>query len=238
MKYLHIFLFGILISVTISCSSGQTQTYNSNLSAIEFADKLKTTPEAVIVDVRTPEEFSDGHLAGARNIDWNGNGFDREIALLEKTKPIFVYCLSGGRSSAAAGKMRADGFREVYEMNGGIMKWRASALPETKDNSSKPAGMSRQQFNTLIKSDTAVLVDFYADWCEPCKRMKPYLEEISKDMSDKIIVLRINADDNPELLKELGIDALPVLQLYKNNSLTWKNTGYIDKAAVVQQINK
>jgi thioredoxin len=132
--------------------------------------------------------------------------------------------------------MRSDGFKTVFELDGGIMKWRGANLPETTDNTVTSKGMSKMQFDALLNSDKLVLIDFYADWCAPCKKMKPYLDEISKDMADKVIVIRINADDNQALFKELKIDALPVLQLYKNKTLTWTNTGFIDKAEVVKQL--
>ncbi|CAN5397386.1 hypothetical protein BH10BAC1_BH10BAC1_19210 [soil metagenome] len=132
--------------------------------------------------------------------------------------------------------MRSAGFKEVYELSGGIMKWRAANLPETTDNTSLSTGMSKEQFEALLNSDKFVLIDFYADWCAPCNKMKPYLEQISKDMADKLVVIRINADDNQELCKEQKIDALPVLQLYKNKTLTWTNTGYISKEDVLKQL--
>jgi thioredoxin len=219
-----------------SCNIGQTQNSKTNLSATEFADKIKELPNATIIDVRTPDEFSKGHLANANNYDWNGDEFEKQIALLDKSKPIFVYCLSGGRSSSAASKMRSDGFKTVFELDGGIMKWRGANLPETTDNTVASNGMSKLQFDALLNSDKLVLIDFYADWCAPCKKMKPYLDEISKDMAEKVVVIRINADDNQALCKELKIDALPVLQLYKNKTLTWTNTGFIDKAEVVKQL--
>ena len=96
--------------------------------------------------------------------------------------------------------------------------------------------MSRLQFDALINSDKLVLVDFYADWCEPCKKMKPYLDEISNSMSDRISVIRINTDDNQQLCRELNIEALPVLQLYKNKNITWSNTGYISKEDVLKKL--
>jgi thioredoxin len=232
-------LFAIaLIAIQFnSCSSGQSNsTTRTNLSATEFAEKIKEIPTASIIDVRTPAEFSKGHLINALNYDWNGNEFDKQIAPLDKSKPLFVYCLSGGRSSSAANKMRSNGFKTVYELDGGIMKWRGANLPETTENTVKSNGMTKQQFDELLNSDKLVLIDFYADWCAPCKKMKPYLDEISKDMADKVVVIRINADDNQALCKELKIDALPVLQLYKNKTLTWTNTGFIDKAEVVKQI--
>ncbi|MCA6392817.1 MAG: rhodanese-like domain-containing protein [Cytophagales bacterium] len=86
------------------------------------------------------------YLPNAFNYDWNGNEFDKQIAMLDKSKPVFVYCLSGSRSSSAANKMRSDGFKTVYELNGGIMKWRSANLPETTDNTTATKGMTKQQF--------------------------------------------------------------------------------------------
>src|SRR6185503_14004913 len=104
-----------LVTITIllyGCSNGQGQSTVTNLPATEFAQKIKELPDAQIVDVRTPEEFSKGHLKNAGNIDWNRIDFTKQISTLDKSKPVFVYCLSGGRSSAAASKMRSEGFKE------------------------------------------------------------------------------------------------------------------------------
>lgn len=234
MKTYLIIGLSVLTAAFFGCSNGKSQS-NTSLTATEFAEKAKETPNAVIVDVRTPDEFSKGHLPNALNIDWKGADFDGQTAKLDKSTPVFVYCMSGSRSASAADKMRTDGFKEVYELNGGIMKWREANLPETTETPASE-GLSSQQFNNLIQSDKLVLVDFYADWCAPCKKMEPYLNEISKDMTDKVIVVRINADDNKALLKELKISSLPVLQLYKNKSQVWANTGYIGKEDVVKVI--
>lgn len=234
-KYLTISIFTISI-VFNSCSNGQTQSAKINLSAIEFSEKIKELPSAPIVDVRTANEFSKGHLSNAINYDWNDKQFEKQITTLDKSKPILIYCLSGGRSSSAASKLLSVGFTEVYEMNGGIMKWRGANLPETTKNTTVTKEMTKDQFDALLISDKLVLIDFYADWCAPCIKMKPYLEEISNEMADKVVVIRINADDNQALCKEMKIDALPVLQLYKNGALTWKNAGFIDKAGVVKQL--
>jgi thioredoxin len=227
----------ILVAILFTrCTNGQNQNTNINLSATVFATKINELPTAPIIDVRTPDEFSKGHLINALNFDWNGSEFEKQIAPLDKSKPVFVYCLSGGRSSAAAQQMRSEGFKEVYELSGGIMKWRGANLPETTENKQASEGMSRQQFDEFINSDKLVLIDFYADWCAPCKKMKPSLDEISREMADKVVVIRINADNNQSICKELKIDALPVLQLYKNKTLSWTNTGYIEKAEVVKQL--
>lgn len=116
------------------CSNGQTNSENkTTLSAIEFADMIKELPTAPILDVRTPEEFKEGHLENAFNYDWKSHLFEKQIAGLDKSKPVFVYCLSGRRSAAAASKMREDGFKIVYELDGGITEWRAANFPETTD---------------------------------------------------------------------------------------------------------
>ena len=175
-------------------------------------------------------------MENAVNYNWNGNEFDQQIAKLDKSKAVFVYCLSGGRSSSAANKMRSIGFQKVYEMGGGMMKWRSANLPESTANSVKSKGMSKQQFDSLLVSDKLILIDFYADWCAPCVKMKPYLEEISKDLANSVVVIRINADENPALCKELKIDGLPVLQLYKNKNLTWSNIGFIEKSEVLKNL--
>jgi len=217
-----------------SCSNGQSQ---SKLSPTAFAQKIASLPEAPIIDVRTPEEYLNGHFPNALNMDWNGSDFDKQISSLDKGKPVFVYCLSGGRSTSAAYKMREVGFKEVYELDGGIMKWRRDNLPETTQKTIKSTGMNRQQFEDFLKTDKVVLIDFYADWCAPCKKMKPYLDEISKEMGEKVTVIRINADENPALCKELKVEALPVLQIYKKGHQTWTFEGYIEKALVVKELD-
>ena len=225
--------FSILLT---SCLNGQNKTAYIQISAEEFSKKINETTSLSIIDVRTPGEFSQGHIQNALNINWNSDEFDKEIALLDKSKTVFVYCLSGGRSSSAAEKMKELGFKQVFELNGGMMKWRGMNYPETTDMKMATDELSLLEFKNIIDSDKLVLVDFYADWCQPCKKMKPYLEEFSKEMSESVKVIRIDVDKNKQICKELKIDALPVLQLYKNKSIVWQNTGFIEKEQVAAQI--
>jgi thioredoxin len=234
-KYLSIILVTVAI-IFNSCTNGQSSPSNPSVSAVEFSKKIAELPGAPIIDVRTPGEFSQGHLKNAINYDISTSGFETKIASLDKSKPVLVYCLSGSRSTYAVSYMKSNGFIEVYEMNGGMMKWRAANLPETTDVAAASTGMTRQQFDNLLVTDKLVLVDYYADWCAPCKKMKPYLDEISRDMADKVVVVRINADDSRALCKELKIEAIPVLQIYKNKTLIWSNTGFIEKEEVIKQL--
>ena len=226
-------LASLILVFLLAFAGSNAQQPGSSLPVADFADRVKHLPGAPVVDVRTPGEFVNGHLAAALNYDWNGGNFDNQVVALDKSKPVFVYCMSGKRSAAAAARMRTLGFREVYDMQGGMIAWRAAGLPETGNTS---AGMSRGDFDKVLAVHKTVLVDFYADWCVPCQKMKPYLEEIQKEQKGKVEVLRINADENPSLCRELKIDALPVLQVYKGGKLSWNNSGYVDKPEVMKHL--
>ena len=234
--YKRIFIFFTAI-VLNSCGNAQTKSISTSLSATEFAEQLKTDNTIQLLDVRTPGEFKNGHIENAINASIGGSDFETQIATLNKSKPVFVYCLSGPRSRAAAKQMRTAGFKNVVEMPGGMMEWRAKNLPETKAATAvNTIGISLTQYEALLKSDKLVLVDFYADWCAPCKEMKPYLDKIAIDMADEVIIVRIDADANAALCKALKIDALPVLKLYKNEKMIWDNLGFIDEASVRKQL--
>lgn len=216
----------LLLSSCTGNSQQPAAAANYHLEAVSFAEKMNELPTAAVVDVRTPDEFANGHLRNARNIDWNSTEFDHSISQLDKDKPVLVYCLSGGRSASAAAKMRSVGFKEVYEMNGGIMKWRAANLPEENPNS---GGMTAADFEALLNTDKKVLIDFYADWCGPCKKMAPFLETMKTEMADSVVIVRINADTHQAIAKQLNVDALPTLLLYKNKQSTWRYTGYMNQ---------
>lgn len=224
----------LLVVAFLLASCGNAQSDKTSLDATAFNEQLSAHPDAVILDVRTPEEFAQGHIEGAVNYNWNDKQFEDNIAGLDKSKPVYVYCLSGGRSSEAAKYMRKKGFT-VYELEGGMMKWRAAHFPETAEQAQQK-GMTRLDFEKLITSDKIVLVDFYAEWCIPCKKMKPYLDDISNDMKETVSVVRIDVDKNPELSRELKIDVLPTLQVYKQGQISWSNIGYVEKSEVVSHL--
>ncbi len=234
-KYLFssFWMFGFIFSGYLN---GQVTREHSLLDAKSFDAKISTVSNAQLVDIRTPEEYEKGHLPEAVNTDWRSPDFEKKIQNLDKTMPVFVYCLSGGRSEAATAKMKAMGFQQIYELQGGIMKWRGANLPEVSSVHEQAKGMSVNDFQALLNSEKPVLIDFYADWCAPCQKMKPWLEEISVEMPDKVKVIRINVDENQALCKSMGIEGLPVLQLYKDKTMTWSHTGKIEKEAVLKQL--
>lgn len=210
---------------------------NKELKVEDYEQKLNNTPNAQLVDVRTPGEYAEGHLKNSVNIDYNSDAFAGKVAKLDKNKPVFVYCLSGGRSSMAAEQMHNMGFAEVYNMRGGIIKWNAAGKPTTTDGtgSKKAPGMSEADLDKLVKAKEYVLVDYNAPWCAPCKKMTPYLGSLAERKKDKLDLQSIDADDNKELLKAKGIDGIPYLELYHNGKMVWKHEGYIDEETLLKE---
>lgn len=101
------------------------------LTAEEFAEKTKAS-NVQLVDVRTPGEVASGKIANAVNIDYNSDTFDELAAKLDPAKPVLVYCKVGGRSTRAVKVFQSLGFKEIYELDGGIISWNASNLPLEK----------------------------------------------------------------------------------------------------------
>ncbi|MBS1628758.1 MAG: thioredoxin fold domain-containing protein [Bacteroidetes bacterium] len=232
------YLLFFLPLLMLSCMSNAQK-----LSPQAFEAGIKSTPHVQVLDVRTPKEFAGGHIQNALNVDWNSDQFRQGISGLDKARPVYVYCLSGGRSADAAADMRKMGFQKVFELKGGMLNWRSAHLPETgsdvaSNGAAQAKGLTMAQFKNMLSSDKLVLVDFHAEWCKPCKKMAPYLDQIATEMKDKVVVLRIDADDNEALATEMKIVGLPFLQLYKNKEQSWQHMGYMDKAeleAIIRQ---
>ena len=95
-----------------------------NLSETEWVKLHDESEESVIIDVRTDDEFSTGYIEGAVNIDfYMGNKFISEIDKLDKSKSYFIYCKSGARSGQTCELMKQKGFKNVYNLEGGILGW-------------------------------------------------------------------------------------------------------------------
>jgi rhodanese-related sulfurtransferase len=107
------------------CSTSSTAT---DLSVSEFSSKV-TEAAVITLDVRTPGEFSEGHIEGALLIDFQSGNFENEIASLDKTKTYAVYCRSGNRSGQAVKVMSDAGFSNLYNLNGGVIDWANAGLP-------------------------------------------------------------------------------------------------------------
>lgn len=233
MKRTFLIYYFALLLAAVSCR-GQ---HVPELPANEFEKKLASAKNAQLVDVRTPTEFEEGYLAGAVNMDWRSADFEKRAAGLDKGKPVLLYCLSGGRSAAAAAKLQAMGFAEVYNLEGGFLKWTAANKPVSyPSGAGQPTGMTLDEYKKLVVGKRKyVLVDFTATWCRPCQQMKPMLNKVAGEKKDKLQLLLVDADEHKNLLKEKGIDAIPYFELYEGGKLVWKHQGAIDENTLLKE---
>lgn len=102
------------------------------ISPQQVFDAIYNQDSLQIVDVRTPEEYVVSHLKGAQNICVTSDDFKEKVKKLDKNKPVYLYCKSGGRSSRAAKKLKEMGFTKVYDMDGGITSWEENNLETEK----------------------------------------------------------------------------------------------------------
>ncbi|MGI9552851.1 MAG: thioredoxin [Aurantibacter sp.] len=91
-------------------------------------------------------------------------------------------------------------------------------------------------FNKVIASETPVLVDFYADWCGPCKMLAPILGEVKEELGDAIRIVKIDVDKNQPLAHKYRVRGVPTMLLFKNGKQLWRQSGVLQKTAIIDLI--
>ena len=120
----------LLTSLLIACGSESgAQKAFTTITLQDFDNLKKNTPNLVILDVRTPDEIKQGKIEGALELDYMQISFDKDVLKLDKSKTIVVYCATGYRSNEAMDVMKNAGFREVYDLKGGIVAWQRARRP-------------------------------------------------------------------------------------------------------------
>ncbi len=128
------FLSLLIIILFIGCNSWKnTKSFNySELSFSDFEKNLKNDSNYIIVDVRTPKEYRNGHMKNAINVSYFGTTFTDSVKKLNKTKTIYMYCQTQHRSPLASKKMKKLGFSKIIDLKGGFMKWENNQMPIEK----------------------------------------------------------------------------------------------------------
>ena len=213
----------------IACSSN-SQTF-TNLSPKEFKSAFEKE-NAILLDVRTPQEINGGMIENASTIDFYDADFSKKIAKIQKDKTVYVYCKSGGRSSKAAKMLLESGQAKVVNLKGGIMAWNTNRMPLTKSTSKKDHSMeelSISDFDNMLSKNSLVLADFHTLWCVPCRKMSPIVDELKVEYESSAEILRIDMDKSELLADSYNIKAVPTFVLFKDSKEIWRHTGLISK---------
>ena len=234
MKYLQKAFFLIIIfPVFFSCNAQSKMV----LTPDEFEMALAGKDAVQLLDVRTKEEYNSTHIKGSLLANWNDKAeFYRRLSFIDKQKPVYVYCLSGGRSSAAASQMREMGYQKVYELKGGIHAWKAgNKVLEGKNAATQ---MSMDEMNNAINAAGLVLVDFGATWCPPCRKMEPVLKSLQTNLPGKFSLFKVDAGKDEEVLKAYNVAELPVFILFKNGKQIWRKDGIAEEKELKKLIEE
>jgi rhodanese-related sulfurtransferase len=225
---MRIIIFLILI-LTISCSTNNVDYYSS--ISIDKAAELLESEDAIILDVRTKEEVSKGYIKDATFIDYYANDFKNKLNLIDKKKTIYVYCKSGGRSSKASEIISQMGFANVYNLEGGFMRWKLNDMPFNIDSASTQVlnndVILQSDIDSILLANSKVLLCISTQWCLPCKKMEPIINKIDLDLKDNIHILKLDPDYNPLIIKKYNILSLPTFVLYEDNFEVWRKNGII-----------
>lgn len=237
MKQLYFFIaaFFFLVQAGSCQQNGKTALISEEIPATDFEKKIRLAG-VLLIDVRTPEEFAAGHIQGAKNINYNDPSFAQEIKKLDTTKTALIYCLAGSRSKNAMTVFAEAGFKKIYNLSGGTMKWTASGFPLVSEDKviAQSGGISASDYNQLSTLAEIVVIDFNAVWCQPCKKMAPVLEQAENNYKGRLKVVKLDVDENKSITAEKHIDGIPFLEIYKNGKLTMQHEGLISYDELVK----
>lgn len=228
MKYKCI-MTGIVLSLI-----GSVSAQYGLMKAQQFRQQI-TTGQYQLLDVRTAGEYKQMHLANALQADWTkSEEFAERVKYLDKSRPILIYCASGGRSGLAGQWLVQQGFNKVDNLEGGIIAWNQAGFPTISDAGLR--SMSMEEYRRIIVSAPVVLIDFGAAWCPPCKKMEPVLADIQKELKGKFMLIKVDGGKDTEVMLANQVSALPVFIVYKNGKETFRRQGVLDKQTLMQHL--
>jgi thioredoxin 1 len=237
MKSIAIYSAIVVAAFFSSCGEQAKESTSSDPNVVRFDSLMQAFDNEQLVDVRTPEEYGSGHIEGASNYSWNDSTLQKNISELDPSKPVLVYCHSGKRSASAGEYLRNNGFKQVYELEGGIAGWEAAGQPITAAEKTNPGEVTLDAYNKTLADNDVVLVDFSATWCGPCKMLAPSLEELKTELAGKFVLLNVDVDRDRPVADYMNIQAMPTLVLYKKGQVQWRNEGVVPKDMVAEKIN-
>ena len=202
-----------------------------DFSAEKFNDAIKNNI-GIILDVRTSKELNSGIIKNASTIDFYDKRFKSKASKIQKEKTIFVYCRSGSRSYQACKILIDLGFTDVVNLKGGVVSWKKLGYPLEDvviSDSEENQQLSVSDFEQVLRKNNVVFIDFHTLWCVPCRKLSPVIEALKNEYKSKILIERVNIDNNIALSNFYNINSVPTLVLFKNSKEIWRYNGIISK---------
>lgn len=94
------------------------------------------------------------------------------------------------------------------------------------------------KFSELIDGDKPILIDFFAEWCGPCKTLSPIIQEVARELGENVRVLKIDVDKNQQLASKYNIRGVPTMMIFNNGEMKWRQSGVLPKAAIIDELKK
>ncbi len=234
------FLSRSITILLLAAGTAFADTPIENVSVEDFK-ALVDNGEGILLDVRTPDEVAQGKIPGASVLNIYDEDFERKLNYMQKDKPIYVYCRSGGRSSQAAKTMSENGFSKVYNLLGGIGAWNKAEYPLEKSepvSTKLTPSISPTDFASKIESSRVALIDFQTQWCAPCKQMEPIMDSLSSEYKGKATILKIDVDANPKIASSYSVQGVPVFVLFVNGKEKWRHSGIVAKETLQEVLER
>jgi rhodanese-related sulfurtransferase len=191
-----------------------------------FYAKIKSQNKPQIIDARSPEEFTQNHINGSLNFNQQTLNYEKNLAALDKSKPIFVYSIGAGRSVTLANELLKNGFSEAYSLEGGIAAWIGGGKLFYTNLKSK---LTLAEYKKIIADNNTVLVDIGSRYCGACKKVKPILETIRTQYGADLKIVEIDLEESPQVIADLKtIKLFPTLILYRKGKIVFKKDGLTD----------
>ena len=217
----------ITISILFLSVIGFSQNKSTNTVSLDvFYNKIQSEKNPQIIDARGPEEFALNHINGAVNFNLESKDYEKRIAALDKSKPVFTYSIGAGRSVWLADDLLKKGFKEAFSLEGGIANWIGNGKPFYANSKSK---LTLAEYKKIIAENKDVLVDIGSIYCGACKKVKPVLETIKAQYGNNLKIVEIDLEDNPQVIADLKtVKVFPTLILYKDGKIVFKKEGLGD----------
>lgn len=204
----------------------QDKTSSSIVLLDAFYSKIKSQKNPQIIDARGPEEFALNHIEGALNFNTKSDNFEKAVAALNPSEPVFIYSIAAYRSGLLSTELSKKGFSEVYILEGGIASWIGGGKPFYTNLKSK---LSLAEYKKIIADNNYVLVDIGSKYCATCRTVKPILENIRSQYGEKLKIVQIELEESPQVIADLKtVKVFPTLILYQNGKIVFKKDGLGD----------